>query len=184
MEYDKAIIIGTAGRGNRELLSKALWFKMLDKAKELIPKGTIGISGGAAWSDHIAVELYRQGHLHDLILHLPSPINGNLFKGRFGSAGAAANYYHKLFSEVIGVDSIRQITEAIETGIQYTSQEPNTGLRAMFVRNSIVAKEADLKTLTVAFTWSRDGLEDSGTKHTWDLIKQGDKIHVSLHDLL
>jgi hypothetical protein len=71
----KAVIIGTAGRSHKELLTDKTWPNMVAKARELVPKGAMGISGGAAWADHIAVELYRLGHLSQLMLHLPAPID-------------------------------------------------------------------------------------------------------------
>ena len=71
----KAVIIGTAGRSHKELLTDKTWSNMVAKARELVPKGAMGISGGAAWADHIAVELYRLGHLSQLMLHLPAPID-------------------------------------------------------------------------------------------------------------
>ena len=56
----KAVIIGTAGRSHKELLTDKAWSNMVAKARELVPKGAMGISGGAAWADHIAVELYMR----------------------------------------------------------------------------------------------------------------------------
>lgn len=182
----KVVIIGTAGRTNRDKLSLKLWRDMIAKAKELTPKGAHGISGGAAWADHLVVELYRIGHLANLTLHLPAPINPVNYDyiGPFKSAASAANFYHYQFSDVLGYDTKRQIVEALATlPATYTAQEPAEGFRAMFTRNAIVAKEVTADDLSLAYTWGKDGVEDSGTKNTWDQIKVGNKIHVSLHSL-
>lgn len=187
----KAVIIGTAGRSHRESLSIKVWSNMVAKAKEIIPHGAMGISGGAAWADHIAVELYRLGHLSQLKLHLPAPldnVNGCFIGGYMGgpkSAASAANYYHGLFSNILNRNTIYDIVEATQTiGCGYTFQPSDMGLRAMFVRNAIVAKEVSEGDMALAYTWDRGELSDSGTKNTWDQIKITNKHHVSMFDMV
>lgn len=183
----KTIIIGTAGRSHQENLTLPLWHAMVAKALELTPKGAHGISGGAAWADHLAVELYRLGHLSELTLHLPAPLNPNNYDyiGPSKSAASAANYYHYQFSDALGYDTKRQIVEALATtGAHHTTQESAPGFKAMFTRNALVAKEATLSDSALAFTWDHHGLTDSGTKNTWDQIHTPHKTHVSLYTLL
>ena len=187
----KAVIIGTAGRSHKELLTDKAWSNMVAKARELVPKGAMGISGGAAWADHIAVELYRLGHLSQLMLHLPAPIDNIscCFVGGYiggpKSAASAANYYHGMFSQVLQRNTLQDIVEAIQTiGCGYTFQPPDMGLRAMFVRNALVAKEVSEGDMALAYTWDRGELSDSGTKNTWDQIKISNKQHVSMFDMV
>ena len=187
----KAVIIGTAGRSHRESLSIKVWSNMVAKAKEMIPKGAMGVSGGAAWADHVAVELYIQGHLSQLQLHLPAPLDNIsccFMGGSMGgpkSAGAAANYYHGMFSNILGRNTIQDIVEASESiGCGYTYQHHDMGLRAMFVRNAVVAKEVSEGDMVLAYTWDRGELSDSGTKNTWDQIKITNKHHVSMFDMV
>lgn len=183
----QAVIIGTAGRSNRDSLSLKVWENMIAKAKEIVPKGVRGISGGAAWADHIAVELFRIGHLSELKLHLPAPLdNWNAcYIGGHKSAASAANYYHGMFSQVLQTNTIQQIVEASQCiGCGYTYQPVDMGLRAMFVRNALVAKEVSGDDMVLAYTWDRGEISDSGTKNTWDQIKVSNKQHVSMYDCL
>ena len=182
----KTIIIGTAGRSHQDRLTPHLWQAMVAKALELTPKGSHGVSGGAAWADHLAVELYRLGHLSGLTLHLPAPLDPNNYDyiGPPKSAASAANYYHYLFSDALGYDTKKQIAQALVTiGATHTAQPPAPGFKAMFTRNAIVAKEATEPGLSIAFTWDHGALTDSGTKNTFDQIKLGTKTHVSLYSL-
>ena len=66
-------IIGTAGRSLKYKLTKELFFKMCHSAFNIItdefklnPNNVCLVSGGAAWSDHIAIKLYKsknkEGH--------------------------------------------------------------------------------------------------------------------------
>lgn len=183
----KSVIIGTAGRTNRELLTPKVWSNMVAIAKEKVPKNSTGVSGGAAWADHLAVELYIIGHLSQLQLHLPAPLDNcrNYFVGGTKSAASASNYYHELFSNVIGRNTILDIVEATQTiGCGYTYQDPDIGFKALFIRNKLVANEVKENDMVLAFTWGIDTVEDSGTKNTWDQIMIKNKVHISMHDMV
>jgi len=91
-------IIGTAGRKeDGAKMSKELYGKMYRKADAYIsnlglePRDITLVSGGAAYSDHIAVSLYLDNKADNLTLHLPCEFRF-LPKGPqfFGKAGSAA----------------------------------------------------------------------------------------------
>jgi hypothetical protein len=68
MTSETVSIIGTAGGKETGVLTPKLFDQMVDRARFIItkdwgldPENVILVSGGAAWSDHVAVELYLQG---------------------------------------------------------------------------------------------------------------------------
>jgi hypothetical protein len=163
-------------------MTATLWRLMCDDALLRIPKGTPLVSGGAAWADHLAVYLFLNGHTDHLTLHLPAPAPTKRgFAGTLGTAGCAANHYHRLFSEVIGRSSMLDIMNAIERGAQYTTQPTNAGLCAFKIRNLQVAQDAT--TAAFAYTWGNGKAPvDGGTAHTWRILKCP-KLHIPLAQL-
>jgi len=176
-------IIGTAGRDKNVIMDKATWEKMLSDAKKRVSPEDVLISGGAAWSDHLAVKLFLDGKVSGLKLRLPAPIDPKTgrFVGGFGTSGGAANYYHDSFSKTIGVDTLAEIKEAIKKGADVSYEPTGSGYGAMFARNSKVASEANK---VIAYTHGTGNIPaDGGTKQTWDKNKSEDKIHVSIGGL-
>lgn len=176
-------IIGTAGRDKEHTYDLDLWCKMWDDACKRFTEGKLYhlVSGGAAWADHLAVELFLAGKAKNLTLHFPAPFNRCVFFGPHKSAASAANYYHENFTKATGIDSRRQLQEAIQTsGCNYTDQPAGPGYGGMFARNLLVARDVEA---CLAYTWG-EGREpaDGGTKFTWDKIN-GRKVHVSLSNL-
>src|SRR3990167_2442724 len=177
-------VIGTAGR-KPDNLTKELFNKMIDRCREEID--SLGyeheditlISGGAAWADHLAVTLWLLDQdYNELILYIPCDWNGAEQKYADSGAsdwrvnpGKAANYYHRLFSGIIGSDSLQQITMAKESGCTL-----DTSAFGFFNRNSKVA-DTDVM---IAFTWSKTGQpNDGGTLDTWKKANPScKKIHV------
>lgn len=181
----RVAVIGTAGRDKGRTYDIDLWCAMYEDAYERFKpeKEHHLISGGAAWADHIAVELFLAGRVKNLTLHLPSLFASHTlcFVGPAGSSAAAANYYHEKFTKATGVHSRRQIAEAISKGAVITEQPSAPGYGGMFARNDLVARDAEG---CLAYTWSA-GREpaDGGTKYTWDKIT-GRKVHISLQRLV
>lgn len=75
IDMSRVAIIGTAGRnGLAGRLSMEKFSKMVLDADQLIrervgPRKTINlVSGGAAWSDHVAVRLYVYGYSNLVII--------------------------------------------------------------------------------------------------------------------
>lgn len=178
----RVAIIGTAGRDKYKPMTLNTWRWMLDQARELIPSGSYLVSGGAAWSDHIAVQLFLDGHAGHLALHLPAPITPSGFMGGYGTSGGAANYYHSRFANIIGVNTIEQILECYTRNNCTGSMQPvMPGYSAMFNRNKLVVSELNPDTdLMLAFTFGTNGVADGGTKHTWDMFRGANKRHVQI----
>lgn len=176
---DRIAIIGTAGRDKTKPMTLALWGWMCKDALERIPKGAHLVSGGAAWADHLAVNLFLNGHASALTLHLPAPLDDSAcFVGPHSSAASAANYYHDRFSNVIGLDTRWELLQATQMAQCHGGEEPAApGYGAMFARNRKVAADA---THMLAYTFADgDVPADGGTKHTWDMFT-GTKTHISL----
>lgn len=171
-------IIGTAGRDKDKPMTAQLWECMVDNARRQVRPNDTLVSGGAAWADHLAVRLFLDGAVSGLVLHLPAPLGSDGFAGpQRDSAGSAANYYHSLFQKATGVDGLAEIRLAIEKGAKVTHQPAGPGYGAMFTRNALVAKAADI---VIAYTFGEgDTPADGGTKNTWDQVK-GERIHVPL----
>lgn len=177
-------IIGTAGRDKERTYDLDLWCKMWADACKRFSEGKVYhiVSGGAAWADHLAVELFLAKKAEKLTLHFPAPFKRGVFFGPSDSSASAANYYHEKFTKATGIDSRRQLQEAIQTsGCDYTDQPPASGYGGMFARNLLVAEDVEA---CLAYTWGA-GQEpaDGGTKFTWDKIT-GRKVHVSLASLV
>jgi len=185
-------IIGTAGRKECADLWTPETFKQLC---EYIPvylrnsnqsgKQYCFVSGGAALADHAAVHHFLQGNCHRLELHLPAFFkNGQFTEGK--SAGTA-NYYHKLFEEKTGINSLQEIQRAIDLGAIVNTY---TGFWA---RNIQVGKVDTLMAFTFGpkttcnlqnnIGWSNPtqaGVYPGGTAHTWKNSSATVKIHSSL----
>lgn len=176
-------IIGTAGRDKSKPVTRDLWNAMVRDAQMRVPRGAPLVSGGAAGADHVAVALFLIGHTASLRLHLPGVFQTcTSFDGGYGTAAGAANYYHGLFSNVIGMSSMTMLVRAIERGAEYTTQPKGPGMGAFMARNALVASDATAGCL--AYTWGTgDTPADGGTRHTWDRIK-GQRVHVPLGGLV
>lgn len=171
-------IIGTAGRDKDIKMSMKHWEQMCKVVHEEVEPTDTLVSGGAAWADHVAVWAYLNGYCKDLILHLPAPFMHNGYIGGYGTSGGAANYYHGLFTQRLGVHTMGHITLAIRKGAKVTEQPAAHGYSAMANRNKLVANDC---THMIAFTFG-EGSEpaDGGTKITWDMAKDKQRVHVTL----
>jgi len=189
-------IIGTAGRyGCMRGRTDKDFLIMLEHAYTLVedPLGDVHLySGGAAWADQLAVELYMQGIVKHLTLFLPAPIT---YQNRFWEGGninkpgdgRTANYYHMLFTQAAynqtdglnqSLFSVQRISDA---GIKGANLQVNKN--GFWARNSQVAEHAD-DTL-IAYTWGKTGRPtDGSTLDTWHKNHAHNKIHVNLFDLL
>lgn len=164
-------IIGSCGRTGG-LFTKGHFAKMVEEARRIITevfklKRWKLVSGGAAWSDHVAVALMMKGMGDSLTLHVPYKI----YEGKL--TDAQSDRLHRVFSETIGRDSIsdlNRVNARVKTWKSYKE------------RNDQIAKEA---AYLIAFSWSEGNRPESGgTKYTWDKAKNCiRKFHVSLNKL-
>jgi len=118
-------IIGSAGRGSdAKLVSATRFAAMVDAADEAVRNakydwGSIELcSGGASFSDHVAVALFLRHPEAKLRLFLPcawvSEPPSYLDTGSADwrvNPGRMSNGYHRLFSAKLGVNSLAQIEQ-------------------------------------------------------------------------
>jgi hypothetical protein len=190
-------IIGTAGRGTDGRKLTADHFRFMCKtATLLIQNHKISrlVSGGAAWADHVAVEIYQtrlnEGlfDLKYLSLHFPAPWDGE--RMRFSEnvpdndAGGISNYYHNKFSKVRGSSSFEDLDDMVRSASCESRGEPPSGVSmsvsmSFIGRNQLVASEADI---LLAFTFGRGAvLKDGGTKKTWDMFFRQNRNPLGFH---
>lgn len=171
-------VIGTAGRGpDAQLLTAAHWRMMTCVAQTVAC--TLGtdhlVSGGSAWADAVAVDLYLADHAHALTLHLPTSFKtyeagGDAPHFVYTGPGARLNELHEAHSRVVGFRTLREIERAIAKGATV-----HVNPEGFLARNADVAKAA---TSVLAFTFGPVGNE-GGTAHTWRLFRECALAHVT-----
>ena len=197
-------IIGSAGRGcDFSKMDGMMYRAMKKKCKYIIeeewklkPSQVHLVSGGSAWSDHVAVDLFLGGRCSccsdekddhvakmdayaGLTLHLPCVWDEKKceFVERhptmYAAHGKRLNFLHRRFSFKAGMDSLKQIQEAKKCGATF-----HCGYRNFFERNAQVAQSQRL----IAFSWSDAEVPmTGGTCHTWSCCPLSTlKIHVPL----
>jgi len=176
-------IIGTAGRrDDAPKMSMALYDAMrkrLDELLHCVPVTERDLqSGGAAWADHLAVDVFNDKQAASLTLHFPAPFVWPKFVET--DAGRTANHYHAEFSQhrlESGAlpQSLDDIAFALENGAKYTVGD------GFFTRNLLVGQCDWL----IAFTFGEGAVtKDGGTKHCWDHSPAPKKTHIPLGSLL
>lgn len=202
-------IIGTAGKRHkcqRRELDRELYIKMIDASISVLNQYCTNshqihlISGGAAWSDHIAVALktlhvLTRDDVEDtesmnmetspLPLTIYSPCDfildemefeDNGKRGYQENPGRLANQYHSSFSSKVGFNSLEEIYELmILFDVELIVPPPDPEYKSMFHRrNQIVAEESDV---LMVFGWS-DELKDvgGGTSDTVKRFKKAKNI--------
>lgn len=170
-------VIGTCGRDKTKesYMTKELYLKMaltlLSKIKNY--DNVTLVSGGAAWSDHLAVTLYLGGYVKNLELHLPCTFEDEFYdngdRDWKTNPGYVSNMYHQKFSKKLGINSLLEIKTAIEKGaivkVGKGFHDRNNGITNVDIM--------------YAFTWGKDFPEEGGTKYTWDRTSS-EKHHISL----
>lgn len=193
MDETTLAIIGTAGRKtDADLLSIDKYNEMYQIASKLIDyietnlKRSIThlVSGGAAYADHLAVQLYLNDKVPNLRLFLPCDFKDGEFVDEYdmlGRTAETATFYHKKFSEKIRIDSIKELKSAIDKGAEVIV------INGFKNRNTYVSRAEFL----VAMTFGKGRkVKDGGTLDTVE--KYLDRIitesltnhsfHVDLHD--
>lgn len=195
-------IIGSAGRGaDASKMTAQLFERMICKAHEIITadwklqSATVSLlSGGAAWSDHVAVRLFMDGVLESaltetdvklyrhLTVRLPCPIDQK--SGRAHDSGSSdwrtnpgrsVNQYHRHFTRVLQRDTCQELRLAEALGATLTTHA------GFHKRNDQVAADCDRM---IAFSWGDgDAPTDGGTAYTWNKAAGKIRIHVPLASL-
>jgi hypothetical protein len=102
-------IIGTAGRKeDGPKLSLYHWHAMCAASRKIVELENVGalVSGGAAWSDHVAVELHMADGL-PLCLYRPGVLRDEMI----------SQYYHTQFGRKLGRDTWAEV-EAVSNQIK------------------------------------------------------------------
>ena len=180
-------VIGTSGRRvDSARLTAADFAAMVERVGKTVRATDVLISGGAAWADHVAVQLYLDGKVGGLVLHLPGNIDTVQLPGEtprlqfrhggISTAGSTANYYHDAFAIALGMkpgDTLAQIQQAIDMGAVVTfgdGEGPAVSTKEMIspfiARNRWVAQDATTGLVTLTFNPSADGPADGGTANT------------------
>ena len=136
------------------------------------------VSGGAAWSDHVAIYLFLTNKYGKLTLYLPCHWNSDLIMhednnktGFIHNPDKSANKYHNNFSKVLGYNTLHDIENAkLNKAIIV---DDNIGFHK---RNTLISKSEYL----IAFSWAKNEFSiEGGTLDTWKKCK-GKKIHIDL----
>ena len=166
-------IIGSACRnGTHNKIRSNLYYNLCNKAIQKINeinnknnKKIIVVSGGAAFCDHIAITLYLYNYINELILYLPSSWNNNKYSDT--KCGNISNYYHNLFSEKVGFNSLEQIQQSINKGAHIYNYNN------FYLRNKQIA----LSSYIIAFGWDKN--PTGGTLQTLNL-STNNKIYITI----
>lgn len=178
-------IIGTAGRDKNDKYDANIYNKMINKCKNIIENDfkldknkVLLISGGAAVSDHLAVDLYNQNYAKAK-LYLPALWDSG--KKRYCENnkkydyGKISNYYHKIFSDITEKNSLNELDLAIKNGLEIDVN--NLGFKN---RNTCISQSDYL----IAFGFGAGSIPtSSGTLDTWNKSKTLNKIYVSINEL-
>lgn len=188
----KIAIIGSAGR-NGTSSTRELFEAMKKRAMDIIknelaldPRNVHLVSGGAALSDHVAVQMFHENEFEGITLFLPCDwSNGkHVDNGEYNwksNPGRSANRYHREFARQTGIDSLKDI----DTLQNHTVVRFDTTSKGFHARNSKIANNADI---LIAFTFSssQEPPQSGGTHDTWTKARRRGImcIHVSLNDLI
>ena len=197
-------IIGTAGRNDASrLVSSDNYLKMKNKLDDIISEmnktsETVTlISGGAAFSDHLAISHYiKNPDTQSLWLALPCEFDLQYKRFALNHYGNIANGLHYQFSEKCfegKTTSLEQIAQAIELGANLLPI-PDGGF---FARNTLIAHHSDIIVaftsnllLTEAIDFKQQQvikphpISDRGTRDTWDKAVGKHRIAVSISKLI
>jgi hypothetical protein len=189
----RVAIIGTAGGGaDANRLTRDLYRLMYkDTLRRLRawstdpPREVDLVSGGAAWSDHLAVSLWLDGQARSLVLCLPAPFVAGRFQDT--PAGRRTNQLHRAFSAVMGASTLEGIQRALERGAAastVTTCAPGHKPSASFLARNLLVGRCDA---VLAYSWGArtDFPGDRGTIHTWThaTAPADKKVHVRIQDL-
>lgn len=204
-------IIGTAGRrDDRARLSRDHYERMVSAALKLIeymqwdPQNLTLVSGGAAWADHVAVDLVLRKIVpaRNLKLYLPCDIQYDQFVTTTPENQNTVNtltYYHQEFSKVIGRNSIVEVYDTYKQGAlvnfddrgfksRNTSVSLAVGTQGHLLAFTFGSSESQQPDWTVRlFDPSSDartsGLKPGGTADTWNKTPSVKKYHCRIGDL-
>ena len=172
-------IIGTALRGKDTefdtLCTKDTYLKMLSLARTKVKELNITtlVSGGAAFSDHIAVDLFydyicksvNKGELK-LLIYYPTKLFDNTSK-----IGKSLIYYHKYFSNLVfgyeyeSIKDIGYLVDNYPNQVKLEEEPISTNYEGFFNRNTKIANNSDYL-LVFSYFDEKGNCLTNGTKDT------------------
>ena len=173
-------IIGSSGNQINDMLKlnkehmKQTINHVLDYIENTLKKNTfeiILVSGGSAWIDHIAIQLFLTDKFAGLQLYLPTKFD--VIKEHYVNTheGRKLNELHNIFSKKIEIDSLSELTKAI-------LKTKNIEIKRGFLqRNNLIAKNCDY---LIAFTFEDKCPTKGDSAHTWEKISHQYKKHYTL----
>lgn len=180
-------IIGTSGRSpNEKKLIDPSHFEFATESVisyirdvlGLDPFDIILVSGGSAWMDHVAINLYLGGGFGGLNLYLPSKFDPKQKKFVNTHEGRTLNQLHEQFTNKMNlINSFDDLTKITSRGPKHNIKIQIK--RGFLQRNTLIAQNCDH---LLAFTFDSDS--DSitgGTKNTWDKTYHPNKVHFNLN---
>jgi len=178
----KLAIVGTSGRNpadKKKLNAKHMAWMIenvrcyIENVLETEPKNIILVSGGSAWADHVAVQLYLTWEFAGLELYLPSKFDIKQKKYVNTHEGRTLNALHQECKDKTGVDVLDELMRAING----KDRAKVTIQRGFLQRNTLIAKNSDH---LIAFTFSPDTPTEGGTFDTWKKTKHENKTNFDL----
>lgn len=176
-------IIGTAGRkpNQYQILSLDHMKWIADTVKcyieFVLEKSTneiILVSGGSAWVDHVAIQLYLEEKFAGLELYLPANFDTKNKKYESTHEGLILNKLHNDCALKTNVDVFKELCEVVA--------DPDVKIiikKGFFQRNTLISQNNDH---LIAFTFVTGAPISGGTYDTWKKTKHINKIHFSLLD--
>lgn len=139
------------------------------------PANIILVSGGSAWADHIAVQLYLTDEFAGLELYLPSKFDCKQKKYVNTHEGRKLNMLHGECMDKTGNDVFMELMRAVSK-----KKTKVTIQRGFLPRNTLIAKNSEH---LIAFTFNPDDPTSGGTFDTWKKTKHNNKTNFDLSDV-
>jgi len=175
----KIAIIGTAGRVDPPTVEE--YNLMYSKLENILSRysNVHLVSGGAAYSDHLAVKYFLNNKNCNLTLYLPSKFSTQTRKyietNKFRCTGKTSNLWHNKFKENTGINSLDEIANAIKKGCIVIESN-----NSFYQRNNRIADGSDE---LIAFTRCNQP-EYGGTKYTWKRFSdKKKKVCININNL-
>jgi hypothetical protein len=175
-------IIGTTGRydNDKKRLEKKHLTWILHQVEDYIEnillidkKNIILISGGAAWTDHVAIQLYLSNQYAGLKLYLPSKFDVKHQQYINTHEGRLLNALHLECQEKTGICTFKELAKAI-----HGKNKVNIIIKhGFFPRNTLMAKNCDH---LLVFTFNHNGPVDRDVLDIWKKTKHNNKVHFDL----
>lgn len=165
-------VVGTAGRDSRVLTIEHLRSARRRTIAFLRERdATCLVSGGSAWMDHVAVQLFDRGYVEPLVLCLPARL---LPDGRFENSpdGRRLNDLHQKCQEITGYPVFEELARIRELPSLTVYHDP--GFAA---RNRRIARMSDH---LLAFTFGVDEPDTAGSRYTWRQVSKENRTHFQL----